>query len=441
MKALSPAPPDASPYEASLKPNGFAAARGSLAAHLKLILMGYLGFLLLSSMAGTPWMAVLLLDILLCVYLAGMFQSRYRMLFFLHPLILLVSSRMYVTPFLNAGDGDAYVQVVAQYLDTQNLILDTDWLKGYGLLTSIRYMNMGVAPVLAVPDFFFSNPQSPVYYLWQGTFHTALCAIVITLARAWRIIGKTELLGASPTRHVVTFFGVFLLFAAHLATVQKFTPLRAIWLAAALLVVLVSRPQLLIPYLVFAMVDLFFIRKIKAGWKFGLLALLFVAVAVMARGFVTATFLDYENISKIGAGANSGLTRLPVIGWAVKYVFALLAPFPWSKAPFFVATIYSGNWLLFFMHVLSSLIGMYLAFVIILRWRAIWASGIELKTMVAFALIMSLSILKGTTGFHTYLLIYFPMLAPLLVLDRFRINPLLPLGFVCLLEVVLGVGG
>jgi hypothetical protein len=48
---------------------------------------------------------------------------------------------------------------------------------------------------------------------------------------------------------------------------------------------------------------------------------------------------------------------------------------------------------------------------------------------------MSLSILKGSTGFHGYLSIYFPMLAPLFTIKQLQINPMLPIYFVIILEV------
>jgi hypothetical protein len=87
------------------------------------------------------------------------------------------------------------------------------------------------------------------------------------------------------------------------------------------------------------------------------------------------------------------------------------------------------------MHVLSTLTGLYLFFIVILKWRAILSSDIKLKQLVAFTLIMSLSILKGSTGFHGYLSIYFPMLAPLFTIKQLQINPMLPIYFVIILEV------
>lgn len=430
-------------------------ALDTLLAHVKLIILSALGLAVLYTLADAPYVAVLAIDILFCTHLASLFKTKYKYIFFLHPLILFISSQLFTAPFLQAGDGEAYGGVVASYLNTQDLTFDVSGLLSiYNLLDFFKYASFGVVPTYAVPEFFFINPDDAVYYVWQGTFHAFLCALVVTLARTWRVLDGKYLfsmalfavvspsffdLGGAPTRHVVTFFGVFLLFITHLAVVQKLTVTRAIWFAVAVVMVLISKAPLLAPYMIFVAIDLFFIKRIKLNAKAALLIGVLVLGVLLIGAYLYETTLAYEETSKGGAATLSGLTQLPLIGWVVKYVYALLAPFPWSKASLFIATIYAGNGLIFFMHTLSALVGLYLFLVVILKWRAVLASDTELKQMVAYGLIMSLSILKGSTGFHTYLLIYFPMFAPLLVIRRFRINPLIPIVFVVFLEMIVVV--
>jgi hypothetical protein len=152
------------------------------------------------------------------------------------------------------------------------------------------------------------------------------------------------------------------------------------------------------------------------------------------------THLAYKATSESGAATFGGYAQIPIIGWIFKYVYALLAPFPWSDSPKYIDNNYAGNWLLFFMHTISALTGLYLYFIVILKWRAILAFDTQLKQMVAFALIMSLSILRGSTGFHTYLSIYFPMLAPLFTIKQLQINPMLTIYFVFILEAFMVFG-
>ncbi len=424
-----------------------------LMVHIKLVILATLGFLVLYALPDEPYIAILSIDISLCTYLSSLFKTRHRYLFFLHPLILLISSQLFSTPFLVLGDGVGYKYVVAQYLDMANFTFEPGYLlKTYGLLGFFKYASLGVTPVYSVPEYFFTNPPAEIYYLWQGTFHVALCAVVVSLARSWRTLDGTYLfaialfsvvspsffdLGAAPTRHIMTFFGVFLLLIAHLAVVQKLTITRMVWFAMAVTMILISKAPLLLPYMIFAFIDLCFIKRIKLDMKSYLLLGMLAFGAILIGGYLYQTILVYEAIGKGGAATFSNYTQLPLIGWLIKYVYALLAPFPWSEAPLFIATTYGGNWLLFFMHTLSALTGLYLFLVVILRWRVILASNIELKQMVAYGAIMSLSILKGSTGFHTYLLIYFPMLIPLLTIRKFRINPLIPVVCIVCLESIL----
>lgn len=424
----------------------------TLLAHVKLVILAALGLAVLYTLADAAYVAILVLDILFCTYLVSLFRTKYKYIFFLHPLILLFSSQLFVTPFLEAGDGEAYQAVVAQYLNTQEFTFEVSGLLSiFSLLEFFKYASLGVAPIYGVPEFFFSNPEDTVYYMWQGAFHVILCAVVVTLAKSWRVLDGKYLfsmalfavvspsffdLGAAPTRHVATFFGVFLLFVTHLAVVQRFTGARAIWFAVAVMMILISKAPLLAPYMIFAVIDLFFIKRSKLNTKTALLVGMLMLGILLMGTYLYQTALAYEDIARGGGATFSGLTQLPLIGWGVKYVYALLAPFPWSEASLFIATNYAGNGLLFFMHTLSALVGLYLFWVVILKWRVILISDTGLRQMVAFGAIMSLSILKGSTGFHTYLLIYFPMFAPLLVIRKFRVNPLIPITFVVLLETI-----
>lgn len=428
----------------------------TLIAHLKIIILMALGLLVLFTFSDEPYTAFLLLDILLCTYLSSLFKTKYRLFFLLHPIILLISSQLFSTSFLALGDGEAYSAVIAQYLDTQSLSFDLGGLLAtYGFLGFLKYTSLGAAPIYSIPEYFFSNPSDRIYYMWQGTFHVALCALVVTLARTWRVVGDNYLfsaalfavvspsffdLGAAPTRHVLTFFGVFLLFFTHLAISQRLTIIRAVWFAVAVMMILISKAPLMLPYMIFALIDQVLIKRIKFNAKAAFLLGMLAFGGMLIGDYLYQTIIVYEETSQGGAATFSKLTHLPIIGWVFKYVYAFLAPFPWLEAPLFIATNYGGNWLLFLMHTLSALIGLYFFFVVIIKWRAILTSDVLLKQMVAYGVVMSLSILKGATGFHTYLLIYFPMFAPLLNIRRFRINLLIPIGFVVFLETIVLVG-
>ncbi len=427
----------------------------ALKAHIKLASLTVLGLLIFTSLANSPYIAILVLDLLFCGYLVSLFKNKNKYFFLLHPVVLLVSSQLFTGSFLSAGDGLDYSSIVANNFNTQDLsFIDEGIIANYTGVELLKQLSLGVFPIFVVPEFFFDNPAEEVYYLWQGTFHVFLILIVITLARFWRILEEKYLfamalfavlsptcfdLGNAPTRHYVTLFGIFLLLIAHLAIRQRFTLSSLAWYVIAVLVVVISKIQLLTPYLIFVIIDIFFTYRFKLNYKVMIIIGLLVIVFVSAGNFLSESILSYEEVSKQGAASFGRFTEIPIIGFIVKYVYALLSPFPWSSSPKYI-DIYAGNWFLFFMHTLSALTGLYLFFVVILKWRAILASENQLKQVVAFALIMSLSILKGATGHHGYLSIYFIMLAPLLTIKQLKINPMLPIAFVVIMEAFIVLG-
>jgi hypothetical protein len=430
---------------------------GSLSAHVFIIGLTLGCYLCLTAFRDEPVAAVILFDFMACAALALYFRTAWSSLLLLHPVILYLSGQFFSQPFLELGDGPAYVAVVDQYLDSSSLTFTGDHLvTAFDPLELVKYLSLGVAPVLAIPEYFFGSVDGQVYYLWQGAFHVLLTSFAGVLALSWKVMPKHHLvamilfailspsffdLGTTPTRHVVTFFGVFLLFLSHLALVRRFSLDRGIWFAVAILVVFISKWQLLLPYLAFASLDLFLLRGKGRPLGTIVIALSTATGAVLLGSTLLESAETYlEGTAREGGATFSHLTQTPMVGWVVKFVYALLAPFPWHQWGTFTATLYGGNLFLFVMHVLSSIIGTYLFLSIAVRWRAVAAADSDFKRRLLYPIVMSLSIIGGATGFHTYLLIYFPMLAPLLIDRRFRISILAPVILIAGIEAFVMIG-
>jgi hypothetical protein len=424
-------------------------------AFIKLALLIAVGVIILSGLSDSPYIAILILDLLFCGCLVRLFESKYRYLFLLHVPFIYASSQLFTSSFLDAGDGIPYAAVIRSYFNSQDLFFyGGDLLDVYNPLQFFKYASLGAVPIFVVPEFFFGNPPEEVYALWQITFHVFLSLIVISLAQMWRVMeGKylfaialfvvisPTFLGRNlaPSRHVVTFFGVFLLLIAHLAIIQKVTLFRVVCYVIAVVMVLISKAPLMMPYFIFVIFDLFIIQVFEINRR----NILLLLILILGLFFMSIYFVDvnlaYDEISKGGASTFSSFTQIPIIGWVIKYVYALLSPFPWSSSPQYIYNNFRGNWLMFFMHIFSALTGLYLFFIVILKSRFILDSDMQIKQLVAFSLIMSLSILKGSTGFHEYLALYFPMLAPLLTIKKLQINPMLPVGFVIIMEAFMAL--
>ncbi len=434
----------------------FESGRREWVNYVKLAILFCFGLSVFYTLSSTPSVAILMLDIVACTYLASLFGGKYKFLFLLHPILIFLSSQLFTGSFLSAGDGETYQAVIPQYLNTNTLSFDIDELYSlFGFIEMLKYSSLSAVPIFAIPQYFFPETNDQIYYLWQSLYHVILCTIATVVAQSFRVIQNRYLysiiffavlapsffdLGATPTRHITTFFGVFLLFSTHQAITQEVTIPRILWFATAVATILISKAPLLIPYFLFVGVDLYFIQQVKARRRIIFFLGLYLCGLVVMAGYWYRTFLDYKEIADLGSATFGLYTQLPILGLVIKYIYALLAPFPWSDAPHFVATTYTGNWFLFILHIMSAITGVYLVFVLILKWRSILAYDTQLKQLVAFAVIMSLSILRGASGFHVYLLIYFPMLAPLLSIRRMRINLIIPLGFISLMEVAVTLG-
>ena len=438
------------------KPNSLQYPRTSLAiatevflAHIKLAWLTTFALLILFTLSDFPFSAILAMDILFCGYLVSLFKNKYKYLFLLNPIILFASSQLFTGSFLSAGDGDPYLQTLKNFFNTQDLSFAIEPLLAvYTPLEFFNYASLGALPTFTVPEYFFGNPIEEIYYLWQATFHVFLSLTVITLARAWRILEAKYLfaialflvisptcfeLGNAPTRHYVTLFGIFLLLTTHMAILQHMTFSRILWYTIAIIVIIISKSPLMAPYFIYFFFDIFVIRKLKLNITQITLLLVSIFVFIKIAPTLLTTILSYKEISEGGAASFSGYTQIPIIGWIVKYIYALVSPFPWSNVQNNIEN-FTGNWLMFLMHILSALTGLYLFFIVILKWRPLLACDMQIKQFIAFALIMSLSILKGAIGFHFYLSIFFPMMAPLFTIKQLQINIMLPICFVLILE-------
>jgi hypothetical protein len=428
--------------------------RGILGAALAAYLFAALS---IYTLRDSPWIGLLLANVALCLLLAFLIPSKARWLVLAYPVIISLSSQLYITPFTELGDGPAYDSIVHQYFDTLSGVFDwNSWVFQDELLTNFKNASLGILPLYYIPERLFSSPDPSEYYLWQSTLHIGLVGIILVLIRFWNTLEKRHFvpmilfaaigpsffdLGASPTRHVVTFFGIFLFFVSYISLQRSLTPGKIIGIGASVFLILISKAPLMLPALLFVLVDLLIFNKRVSKFNFLYVgAALILGFWYLGRFLFTQTGAYLTGIAQDDVGGMGYLTRVPLIGPFVKFVLALLAPFPWSKAGYFIEYTYGGNWLLFLAHVGSSLCGIYFFVIVALRWRAlIGHADIELRQTLTFGCIMSLSILAGASAFHAYLLIYFPFFAILLAYPKLGVHPLIPVVAVGALELAMAV--
>lgn len=326
------------------------------------------------------------------------------------------------------------------------------------LLTIFKTVGFGVIPTYLVPDQISDNLNHLDYYYWQSTLHIILLSIATCLARSWKSVSSENLniiiiysavgpsffdLGIAPTRHFVTFFSILLFFISFMALIKSITTPKVITLGIAILLILISKAVLMAPVILFIVI--FFALKRSEGKRstavIGMASA--IAGAVVLGPYLLRKFQDYAGGVAVGETGSMGyLVTIPIAGQILKLLFALLSPFPWYKANYFVDFGYGGNWPLFLMHIGSALIGLHLFISIATKWSQIYkGSDLELRNTVIFGLIMSASILGGATGFHTYILIYFPYLMLILKDQKYQTSPYVAILVVAALNILMAITG
>jgi len=406
--------------------------------------------LVLFALNNSPDIAILLVDSLFCLFCVNSFKHRLRYLFLLHPFMVWLLSQFYVTPFIFLGGGDVYFNVVKYY--TPLLQNNIEQIVGILLAGEIKSLYLGIYPNILIPQYLYGTPSSTTYFYWQSCFHTFLVVICLVLSKQWNTTKEDYLffiilfsiispsffeLGNAPTRHNFTYFSVLLFYISFSAIIQSVSIHKLLWLFIAIAGVTISKTVYFVPILAYSFIILLIIHK-KSISKTKLV--LFLIAIITSTSGAYSYFAEqseiYIEISQQGANTFGYLANTPYLTIVMKYMFALLSPFPWQKANIYIPTIYGGNILHFIMHILSSLTGIYFFTRIILRIRPLLNLHKDLLPLLLYGLIMSTSIIGGATGFHSYLLIFFPFFAPILAIKQHGIPLILPIITVIVIESI-----
>ncbi len=399
-----------------------------------------------------PITSMLFMDTAFCVLLVYMFSSGLRFVFLLHPIVLGILGLFYEASFRELGDGPAYFLSTRDGWPLHSGVAIGEYLKYFLLSAKGKGFYFGFIPNILIPEWLYVSPSDTVYYLWQASFHVALVCLCVLLAKRWHVLRDEHLffiaayavispsfleLGCTPTRHYFTFFSILLFYVSFHALAQSFTLAKLFWLIVSIASVAVSKLGYFVPIVIYCAYYLVLSKSsgLPTVPKYVLAACL-IGLTVYVGPFFADLLAGFAVTAKTGAASFGFLANgNPIVSIPAKYLYAILSPFPWQKAAHYVATIYGGNWPFFVMHVLSALIGLYFFLRVGIYWRALFKSDADLRMPVYYGLIMSLSILRGATGYHNYLSIFFPFLAVLFAVPKHRLCWAVPV------MVALGIEG
>jgi hypothetical protein len=351
---------------------------------------------------------------------------------------------------MDLGDGKSYFGATQAWLPFYSGIDTSGRIWNRVLTANFKELYFGFIPNMLIPDYLYGKPDDMVYFFWQACFHVILLSVCVLLAKRWRVMRDEYLfciiafaamspsfleMTAVPHRHYVTFFSLLLFYISFRAITRAFTISKLVWLIVSLAIVAVSKIGYLVPICLYCAYDLILVKEQGRSKTAKYLLTVFLLGAVLCSFvFFVDMFSRYGTMARANVGTFGSFVRIPLLGVFVKYLYALLSPFPWQKADYYIATIYGGNPLHFVMHVLSALTGIYFFARLIVYMRPLFRAYRDLRPPILYGLLLSLTILRGATGFHGYLSILFPFFAPLLAIKEYRISWWIPLGIALCVE-------
>jgi hypothetical protein len=380
-------------------------------------------------------------------------EIRKRWLLLVYPLLVLAISCSITQNWFDAGDGMAHTplaEIVFQkgYWGVAQAVSDEYQTTSTALIAKV--MSPGALLGYQIPFYIFGLPAEMVYQntfiLSQGFVYLCFVGLIAVLIRHWNLIeprsafifiaflvlSPTALTGNGvPNRHLITMASICLLLITHLAVLKVVSPQRLALHGLSVALVFLSKSPLLICYAAFAVLSF---RNFKSKVHLAALGiLLWIGLTYTGALGYFSTLIDSTSEMRVMEMRllGQGLMDFPVVGWSIKYLYAILAPFPWYRMDIFVNTIMSGSYLLFLLQIASTLTGLYFLSILVLRGRRLLRRCKEdetLRTSVVFGLLMSTSILSGATGYHGYLSIFFPFLAPMVVYKDLRVPVGIPVS-------------
>lgn len=366
---------------------------------------------------------IYLIYLLVCNNLARLFDSKYKYFLYLNPIIVYLISKFYIYDFENLGDGQSYIYIFNYYY--QNGFSKSN------LINEIREAHFGIWPQLLIKKYLNNYFENVDLYFIQAFIHICFVYLIILYALKFKLLEKKIIfsialfltlspsffeLGGFPTRHLSTACILLLFYFSYLKIISNYNFLSIVVTITSILLIFLSKAPLLIPILLFIFLDqIISYQKIGYFKKFIYSFLFFTILVIIYFLF----YQKYENISLAGGGRFSWMVSIPFIGIFIKYIYALLSPFPWSNL-YPLTNIYGGNLILFIFHIISSLMSLYLFLLILFNAKKIILGNIQVRKLTLFGLIMTLSITKGAIGYHSYLIIYLPFFSPLFYLFRIK---------------------
>ena len=403
---------------------------------------------------NNPILLLLALIYLIIFYIISLLGTKFSLLLLLYPIIhFLISINFDGYNFMELGDGPLYRRHIVGVFSLYNRDQNT-WRYILNLLLTehnIKYLQLGASFSQLFADYNFKGSVTPqIYHLSQILIYSFLISILATLSKLWNSIKAIELnvliVGSMLwlplinyismlTRHHVTFFAVCIYFLSIDAVYRKISIFKIFMVLISIILIIFSKIGLL-PFALLSSFIIYILPKFEAKLRtvFVLFLTIFIVFGVQ---IISLTGLYQADLIYDDPSTFSIITqKLGVLAAPYKYIMAILSPFPWYKVKEQMYSLaFGGNVISYGFHIIGAILSLHLILVILINLKDIFNNeNIYKYRIVIYGLIMSLSIIGGSTGFNVYLLIYYPFMLVYYLYTKRRISILVSISIVIILN-------
>lgn len=392
-------------------------------------------------------------EFLLISYLSSLLKSKYSYLLLIHPLFLLSTFWGFEIPFTQIGVGFSF-------MGKFNMFFESDTGAGSELVGSLLGGNifqtysdfyLSSIPIIAIQALFENFPDIG-FYIWQNIFHLFSITIAGIHLVSYKSLNKNVVLiillsfiispsfleiNSTLHRYSLMFTGLLISFNS-INYFQSKAEIRNKFLFIssfifAVVLILISKPALIMSLMVYIGFVLLKRFKIKLSLLAFLLLFIFVTDAFglgLLNNFEVLS--RYGEVNRTGGSSFSFLALLFGVGFFLRVLYAALSPFPWIDFSQGL-DLYGNNDAFLFIHIFSAITALYLLMSFFFNINKFSIDKLNSNPIIfGFALLLPLRF--SSIGFHVYLVPALPFLSPLLLNKDYRIPLMLVLFFVFALE-------
>tara|TARA_Y100000992_G_scaffold302080_1_gene274852 strand:+ start:314 stop:1681 length:1368 start_codon:yes stop_codon:yes gene_type:complete len=409
----------------------------------------------------SPWLTFFILDCVLSVYLLSLFQGNLRYLFFFHPLFVFISAPFFQIPYDEIGVGFTYLDTFNMVIDSTTLGLSSGLGEYYSDKESVfgfGKVYFGIIPIIFLPNLIAIEPEPHLLYYSMSLFSLIYVALAAFVSRFYNILTSKNLLiialyaTVSPTfleinstlhRYSMLIGGLFLFLLSYIGLREKNRSKSDVFGLLIFTIISIffigfSKPQIIYVLIMFISLDLLFANKLHLISRIFIRMdrrLFFVLVVFFLQIF--SLFIlpeEHKSIAANYGGQLTALANVPILGFILRLVYAVLSPFPWVG--FAQWELYGFNYMFLFVHIISAFLAAWIILSVIFSLNKIWQIEYQDRLIIIFGICVLFSINFSAIGFHVYLAPALPFLSILLSNKGLRVNAIYPLIFCITLEVV-----